>query len=214
MLCSHAVSRQGSPTAWLCGHCCQVACEVGIVVVVGRDDAKGPAMSALRPEADIWARLHHVCFGPIGDILLEVSTRFDLYLRDSLGGVMSAQQYSRRKAVSSLAATVACAFAGPIPVTAEPVSPVETQNCAGPIFSTTGPNAELYGAKDGYPLPDIAEARRQGDPWEPKYRVGAFTHIDHIYPTRLIRRPVTPWAFKCSRADVYYNFQEIGRAHV
>ena len=80
MLCSHAVSRQGSPTAWLCGHCCQVACEVGIVVVVGRDDAKGPAMSALRPEADIWARLHHVCFGPIGDILLEVSTQFDLYL--------------------------------------------------------------------------------------------------------------------------------------
>jgi CubicO group peptidase (beta-lactamase class C family) len=123
------------------------------------------------------------------------------------GDVMSAQQYSRRKAVSSLAATVACAFAGPIPATAEPVSPGETQNCAGPIFSTTGPNAELYGAKDGYPLPDIAEARRQGDPWEPKYRVGAFTHIDHIYPTRLIRRAVTPWAFKCSRADVYYNFQ-------
>jgi hypothetical protein len=97
---------------------------------------------------------------------------------------MSAPQYSRRKAVSSLAATVACAFAGPIPATAEPVFPGETQDCAGPIFSTTGPNAELYGAKDGYPLPDIAEARRQGDPWEPKYRVGAFTHIDHIYPTR------------------------------
>ena len=65
------------------------------------------------------------------------------------GDVMSAQQYSRRKAVSSLAATVACAFAGPIPAIAEPVSPGETQNCAGPIFSTTGPNAELYGAK-GY----------------------------------------------------------------
>ena len=88
---------------------------------------------------------------------------------------MSAQQYSRRRAVSSLAATFACALGGPISATAEPVSPGETQDCAGPIFSTTGPNAELYGAKDGYPLPDIGEARRQGDPWEPRYRVGAFS---------------------------------------
>jgi CubicO group peptidase (beta-lactamase class C family) len=120
---------------------------------------------------------------------------------------MSAQQYSRRRAVSSLAATLACALGGPISATAEPVSPGETQDCAGPIFSTTGPNAELYGAKDGYPLPDIGEARRQGDPWEPRYRVGAFTHIDRIYPTRLVERAVMPWKFKCSRAEVYYNFQ-------
>src|SRR6185369_15343421 len=144
---------------------------------------------------------------PIRDILLEVSPQFGLYLQAPLGDYMSAQQYSRRKAVSSLAATVACALAGPIPATAEPVSPSETQDCAGPIFSTTGPNAELYGAKDGYPLPDITEARRQGNPWEPKYRLGAFTHIDHIYPTRLIERAVTPWTFKCSRAEIYYNFQ-------
>src|SRR5882757_3699134 len=120
---------------------------------------------------------------------------------------MSAQQYSRRRAVSSLAATLACALGGPISATAEPVSPGETQDCAGPIFSSTGPNAELYGAQDGYPLPDITEARRQGDPWEPKYRVGAFTHIDHIYPTRLVERVVMPWKFKCSRAELYYNFQ-------
>ena len=120
---------------------------------------------------------------------------------------MSAQQYSRRRAVSSLAATLACALGGPISATAEPVSPGETQDCAGPIFSSTGPNAELYGAKDGYPLPDIGEARWQGDPWEPRYRVGAFTHIDRIYPTRLVERAVVPWKFKCSRAEVYYNFQ-------
>jgi CubicO group peptidase (beta-lactamase class C family) len=120
---------------------------------------------------------------------------------------MSAPQYSRRKAISSLAATVACTLAGRIPAAAEPVSPGRTQECAGPIFSTTGPNAELYGAKDGYPLPDIMKARRQGDPWEPKDRVGAFTHIDQIYPTRLIERAVAPWKFKCSSAEVYYNFQ-------
>ena len=121
---------------------------------------------------------------------------------------MSAQQYSRRRAVSSLAATLACALGGPISAIAEPASPGETQDCAGPIFSTTGPNAELYGAKDGYPLPDIGEARRQGSPfWEPRYRVGAFTHIDRIYPTRLVERAVMPWKFKCARAEVYYNFQ-------
>ena len=120
---------------------------------------------------------------------------------------MSAQQYSRRKALSSLAATAVCTMAGRIPATAEPVSPGRAQDCAGPIFSATGPNAEFYGAKDGYPLPDIMEARRHGDPWEPKYRVAAFTHIDQIYPTRLIARAATPWKFKCARADVHYNFQ-------
>lgn len=138
------------------------------------------------------------------------SLKFPLNLVSTYGNwgiYMSEQQYSRREAVSSLAATVACALAGPISATAEPASAGETQDCAGPIFSTTGPNAELYGAKDGYPLPDITEARRQGTPWGPKYRVGAFTHIDHIYPTRLIKRAVTPWKFKCSKAEVYYNFQ-------
>src|SRR5258708_37905333 len=101
---------------------------------------------------------------------------------------MSAQQYSRRRAVSSLAATLACALGGPISAIAEAASPGERQDCAGPIFSTTGPNAELYGAKDGYPLPDIGEARRQGTPWEPRYRVGAFTHIDRIDSTRRVDR--------------------------
>ena len=149
-----------------------------------------PAPSDLPRSTGVFDVRRHVSQGAIRDILLEVFTQFGLYLQEPLGDYMSAQQYSRRKAVSSLAATVACALAGPIPVTAEPVSAGETQDCAGPIFSTTGPNAELYGAKDGYPLPGITEARRQGDPWEPKYRVGAFTHIDHIYPTRLIKRAV------------------------
>ena len=115
---------------------------------------------------------------------------------------MSAQQYSRRRAVSSLAATLACALGGPISATAEPVSTGETQDCAGPIFSSTGPNAELYGAKEGYPLPDIMDARRRGGPWDPKYRVGAFTHIDQIYPTRLVQQGATPWRFKCSTAQI------------
>lgn len=61
--------------------------------------------------------------------------------------------------------------------------------------------------KEGYPLPDVMDARRQGDPWEPKYRVAAFTHIDRIYRTRPVERAAAPWHFKCSRAEIYYDFR-------
>jgi CubicO group peptidase (beta-lactamase class C family) len=120
---------------------------------------------------------------------------------------MSAEQLSRRKTVAAMAATVACTLAGCSSASAEPDLPDRTQDCTGPSFSATGPNAELYGAKEGYPLPDIMDARRHGDPWDPKYRVGAFTHIDQIYPTRLVRQAATPWKFKCSTAQIYYEFR-------
>jgi hypothetical protein len=51
------------------------------------------------------------------------------------------------------------------------------------------------------------DARRQGDPWEPKYRVGAFTHIDQIYPTRLVQRAATPSKFKCATLQLSYDFR-------
>jgi CubicO group peptidase (beta-lactamase class C family) len=37
--------------------------------------------------------------------------------------------------------------------------------------------------------------------------VGAFTHIDQIYPTRLVQQATTPWKFKCSTAELYYEFR-------
>jgi len=120
---------------------------------------------------------------------------------------MSAELLTRRKTVTALAATAACVLAGSSSANEEPDFHGRTQNCTGPSFSATGPNAELYGAEEGYPLPDIVEARRRGDPWEPKYRVGAFTHLDQIYPTRLVERAGSPWNFKCSTAQIYYDFQ-------
>jgi CubicO group peptidase (beta-lactamase class C family) len=120
---------------------------------------------------------------------------------------MSAELLSRRKTVAALAATAACALAGNSSANAEQDLHGRTLNCTGPSYSATGPNAELYGSEEGYPLPDIVEARRQGDPWEPKYRVGAFTHLDQIYPTRLVRRAITPSTFKCSTAQIYYDFR-------
>jgi len=67
---------------------------------------------------------------------------------------------------------------------------------AGPVFSPSGPNAELYGAADGFPIADHSLARQPGDPYQVKYRVGADSHFDEIYPTHRIKRAAAPWMFK------------------
>ena len=108
---------------------------------------------------------------------------------------------SRRAALASLAAATACgsaigqAFSGN----------TAPENSTGPIFSRSGPDAELYGAAQGFPVPDPALARQQGNPFEPGYRVGAFSHFDQLYPTRRIRRTGAPWMFKHSAADIDYS---------
>ncbi len=61
-----------------------------------------------------------------------------------------------------------------------------------------GPQADLYGAADGYPVPPNP---LQGNPWPAKYRVGAFTHLDQIYKTRTVSRAAEPWAFKGGTFD-------------
>jgi CubicO group peptidase (beta-lactamase class C family) len=118
-----------------------------------------------------------------------------------------ANRLSRRHAVAGLAASVASTLINRTPATAESISPGLTPDCMSPNFSETGPNAELYGANDGYPLQNVMDARRQGNPWEPKYRVGAFTHLDQIYATRLVPRAGSAWRFRCSTADIRYDFQ-------
>ena len=57
---------------------------------------------------------------------------------------------SRRAALTGFAITAAYGSAA-----AEHVSDsVWRKNCAGPIFSPSGPNAELYGAAEGFPIAD------------------------------------------------------------
>jgi len=115
---------------------------------------------------------------------------------------------SRRKALTRLAATAASACAGRCFASPKPnLSRAAAGSCTGPTFSLTGPNANLYGAAEGYPLPDVVEARLRGNPWEPRYRVGAFSHLDEVYATRLIERAEKPWMFKCSTADIHYQFR-------
>jgi len=58
---------------------------------------------------------------------------------------------SRRAALAGLAATAAC---GPATAETIPDSPA-TGNGADPVFSPSGPDAELYGAAEGFPIADI-----------------------------------------------------------
>jgi hypothetical protein len=115
---------------------------------------------------------------------------------------------SRREAIAGFAAAAAYGIGGSNSVVAEPNSnSAPAGNCSGPVFSSTGPDAKLYGAAEGYPVPDVAWARLHGNPWEPRYRVGAFSHLDEIYPTRQVNRATTPWKFKCSGAEIRYPFR-------
>ena len=115
---------------------------------------------------------------------------------------MHSDRVSRRVALTGLAATCAAGLATPMRrAWAEEV---------GPSFSSTGPDAERYGAAAEYPVPDAVRARWQGNPWQPADRVGAFTHIDDIYPTRQVKRAAVPWRFKRAPAA----FSEPFRAEV
>src|SRR3974390_3402528 len=100
--------------------------------------------------------------------------------------------HSRRKALAGFAATAACVFAGNSVTAGPALSGSAAKTCVGPTSSPTGPDAELYGAAEGYPIPEPVAARMRGNPWEPKYRVGAFSHLDQLYPTRGGERGPTP----------------------
>ena len=113
---------------------------------------------------------------------------------------------TRRNALASLAAGAAhVAVKGSS--AAEPVRGRDAESEARPVFSATGPNAELYGAAEGFPVPSYLEAVSQGNPYKPLNRVGVFSHFDEIYTTRQIKRAAVPWTFKRSPTDIRYSYQ-------
>lgn len=77
----------------------------------------------------------------------------------------------------------------------------------GPVFERGGFDAARYGMDQGYPVPPRAQAIAQGNPWSAEDRVGAFSHLDEIYPTQRIARAAAPWAFTRSAAQVRYELQ-------
>ncbi len=108
---------------------------------------------------------------------------------------------TRRTALAGLAAVSGSAIAGLIAETGA------AESGTGPVFSSSGPDAELYGAAEGFPIADRSLPIQPGNPYQPKYRVGAFSHFDEIYPTRRIARAETPWTFKRSAIDIRYRFR-------
>ena len=110
---------------------------------------------------------------------------------------------TRRTALAGLAATTL----GSSLIAASIQAGAAAEGDPGPVFSPSGPDAQLYGAADGFPVPDRALALQQGNPYAPKYRVGAFSHIDEIYPTRRVARAASPWMFKRAQADFSYSYK-------
>ena len=102
---------------------------------------------------------------------------------------------SRRTALAGLAATCAAGFAGS-------GSHAADENPGGPIFSPSGPNADHYGAAENYPIKDPALGFVPGNPLQPKYRVGAFSHYAELFPTRTVKQAATPWQFKRAPGDM------------
>jgi hypothetical protein len=109
---------------------------------------------------------------------------------------------SRRAALTGVAITAAYGSA----VAEQGSDSMSGENGAGPTFSPSGPNAELYGAAEGFPIADRSLAHQPGEPHEVKYRVGFYSHFDEIYPTRRIKRASVPWTFKRSQTDIRYDF--------
>jgi CubicO group peptidase (beta-lactamase class C family) len=110
---------------------------------------------------------------------------------------------SRRAALTGFAITAAYGSAGSVQV----LDNMSGENGAGPIFSPSGPNAELYGAAVGFPIADHSLVHQPGEPYELKYRVGAYSHFDEIYPTHRIKRAAAPWMFKRAQPDIRYYYR-------
>lgn len=72
---------------------------------------------------------------------------------------------------------------------------------AGPTFSDSGPNADIYGAASGYPIGTRATTTQLDK------LVGVYSHFDEIYPARPIGRAATPWKFKrAPEPSIAYSF--------
>ena len=83
------------------------------------------------------------------------------------------------------------------------LSAVENSAAAGPRFAQGGPEAEGYGASDGYPIGARGACQRVA------FLVGCQSHFDQVYEGRLVRRGTTPstLARAASEPAVRYEYQ-------
>jgi CubicO group peptidase (beta-lactamase class C family) len=98
----------------------------------------------------------------------------------------------------SLITTFTCAF-----VLQACAVPTFAENSANPSFSDSGPDADQYGKQDGYPIGNRFTFTQQ------RYLVGAFSHFDRFFPSRIARRSANPFVYKRSNegAGLTYEFE-------
>jgi CubicO group peptidase (beta-lactamase class C family) len=91
-------------------------------------------------------------------------------------------------------AVLVAALAGCIASTPGPASG------PGPRFAVSGPDAEAYGAREGYPIKFL---------YRPKFFVGGFSHYDELLESRVVRRAATPWRLRRVSAEpaLRYGYQ-------
>src|SRR5687767_9053759 len=71
--------------------------------------------------------------------------------------------------------------AAPVPLTGP-----ATAIAPGPRFNRTGPDASEFGAASGYPMGDRTSF------WRIPQLVGSHSHLDELFPSRVVRRAATP----------------------
>lgn len=86
-------------------------------------------------------------------------------------------------------------------------SAAEASAAAGPRFAQGGPDAEDYGASQGYPIGDRATCLRGSE--NLAFFIGCHSHFDQVYEGRLVRRATTPspLARAASEPAIRYEYQ-------
>ena len=84
------------------------------------------------------------------------------------------------------------------PVTARPPAG------SGPRFAADGPDADEYGARDGYPVKAI---------YRDRFFVGLFSHYDQIFESRVVRRAVMPSPINRVLPEPPVRYEYQGKVH-
>src|SRR5215831_4438747 len=102
---------------------------------------------------------------------------------DAQPGMSTATGYFRLTALSI--ALVACASGCTSEKTSIAQAPALQSAAAGPRFAPSGPDADEFGASQGYPVGD------RNTFFSVPFLVGSQSHQDEIFPSRSVRRAAT-----------------------
>jgi CubicO group peptidase (beta-lactamase class C family) len=97
-------------------------------------------------------------------------------------------------------AILVAALAGCAAPTAAPTGPIVADAVAGagPRFAAGGHDAEGYGAREGYPVKIVSRA---------PFLVGAFSHFDQFFESRVVGRAATPSRLSRAAAEPLLRYR-------